>query len=83
MSAVRSARAHRYTTATSIIGWPDLLLWRPGRVIAVELKSATGELTSEQTEVLESLAAAGIETHVWRPDDLDVIASTLSRRAAA
>lgn len=66
-----------WQTTTSIDGWPDLLLWRPGRMIAAELKSDTGKPTDAQLRVLASLAAAGMETHLWRPADLDTIAETL------
>jgi hypothetical protein len=69
-----------WVTTTNVIGWPDLLLWsprQPGRHIAAELKSATGKLTPEQEQVLADLAAAGFETYVWRPDDLDEALYTL------
>src|SRR5690606_29558723 len=62
-------RGRKWTTSTNLAGWPDLLLWKPGRVVAAELKSAKGKTTAEQEDVLASLAAAGIETHVWRPSD--------------
>jgi hypothetical protein len=74
-------KGHRWQTTTSIVGWPDLFLWKPGRCIAAELKSDDGRVTGEQEEVLDSLAAAGIETHVWRPADLDDIAHLLARRS--
>ena len=69
-----------WQTTTNLKGWCDLLLWKPGRVVAAELKSDTGKTTPEQDAVLASLAAAGIETHVWRPADWDAIAATLGRR---
>ena len=43
-------------------GWPDLLLWRPGRVVAAELKSEVGKPTDEQVAVLASLGVAFIVT---------------------
>lgn len=73
-------KGHRWTTATSVAGWPDLILWRPGRIIAAELKSQAGQVTSDQARVLASLEEAGMETHVWRPADLDEVAATLGRR---
>lgn len=75
-------KGHRWTTSTNVIGWPDLFLWKPGRVVAAELKSETGIATPEQLAVLESLAAAGIETHLWRPSDFDEITRTLGARPA-
>lgn len=56
-----------WQTTTNLRGWPDLLMWRPGRMIAAELKSETGRTTPEQRDVLASLEAAGVECHVWRP----------------
>lgn len=72
-------KGRRWTTATNLVGWPDLLLWHETqrRVIAAELKSQTGQPTTEQTAVLASLAAAGIETHVWHPADLDDVHAAL------
>jgi hypothetical protein len=57
----------RWTTSTNLVGWPDLLAWRPGRCVAIELKSESGRATPEQLEVLASLAEAGIEGRVVRP----------------
>jgi hypothetical protein len=73
-------KGRRWTTATNVVGWPDLLLWHEHqhRVIAAELKSETGHATPEQLAVLASLANAGIETFLWRPSDWDAIARTLS-----
>lgn len=73
-------RGRKWTTATNLAGWPDLLLWRPGRIVAAELKSESGKTTAEQDAVLASLAAAGVETFVWRPSDWDEIAAVLGRR---
>jgi hypothetical protein len=53
-------------------GWPDLALVRGNRLVFVELKSATGRLTAEQLDVLGRLdAVEHVETHVWRPGDID------------
>jgi hypothetical protein len=73
-------RGRKWTTSTNLAGWPDLLLWKPGRVVAAELKSDKGKTTPEQDAVLASLAAAGVETFVWRPSDWDEIAAVLGRR---
>lgn len=77
-------KGRRWTTATNVVGWPDLFLWheRQHRTLAAELKSDTGKTTPEQEAVLASLNAAGIEVHVWRPADLDDIARTLTRTDA-
>lgn len=58
-------------------GWPDLILARPPRVLAVELKSPTGKVDPEQQHVLDVLALCGIETHVWRPADWESIVAAL------
>ena len=52
-------------------GWPDLMLARPGRLIAAELKRETGELTEAQLAVLALLRSAGVETYCWRPSSWD------------
>lgn len=77
------ARAGRWSTTTSVVGWPDLLLWRPGRVVAAELKAEGGRLSLEQRAVLDELAEAGLEVHVWRPSDLDEVVAVLSGNASA
>lgn len=75
-------KGRQWVTATNVVGWPDLLLWHETqhRVIAAELKSTKGVVSDEQTEVLRQLTAAGLECHVWRPADLDLIGRTLTGR---
>jgi hypothetical protein len=54
-------------------GWPDLFLAHPRkrRLLAVEVKREIGDpLTADQVAVLQTLAAAGLETVVWRPSDM-------------
>ena len=59
-------------------GFPDLTLCRPPRLIFAELKSATGKVSDKQQEWLTLLAQIpGVETHLWRPKDLDEIVRTL------
>jgi hypothetical protein len=43
------------------------------RVVAAELKSQRGSVKEEQWAVMRSLAAAGVETYLWRPADWDHI----------
>ena len=71
-------RDNRWTTATSIPGWPDIFAWRTRQTLAVELKTETGRLTTQQADVLDSLRAAGIDARVWRPSDWDEIEATLT-----
>lgn len=60
-------RDGRWATATSVPGWPDLILWRPGDLLFVELKTDRGRISPDQRRVLASLAESGAEVHVWRP----------------
>lgn len=62
-------------------GFPDLVLVRD-RVIAAELKTRTGIPSPDQHAWLDAFTDAGIETHIWRPADLELVAATLRRRAA-
>lgn len=63
-------------------GWPDLLLVRD-RVIAAELKADAGALSDDQRLWLAALERAGIEVHVWRPADAQIVLQTLRRRTPA
>jgi hypothetical protein len=46
-------------------------------VIFAELKSERGRLTNDQTLWGEYLKAAGVEYHVWRPDDIETVKDRL------
>ena len=59
-------------------GWPDLILARPPKLLALEVKSARGRLTREQDETLTWLAACGIEAAVVRPSDWEWVVATLT-----
>ena len=75
-------KGRKWTTGTSVKGWPDLTLWHEGqvRLIFVELKSDDGRLSPDQEVVLASLDAAGQETYVFRPSDLELAARILRRK---
>jgi hypothetical protein len=77
-------RGHRWTTATSCKGWPDLTLWSETqqRVVFVELKSEGGRLGYDQELVLESLRRAGCEVHIWKPGDLEQARAVLQGSAS-
>lgn len=77
-------KGNKWTTATSVKGWPDLTLWseRQQRLVFAELKTESGDVTPEQVEVLASLRAAGQEAYVWRPSDLGRVRDVLSGRKA-
>lgn len=70
---------HTYNSQRSHSGFPDLVMARE-RLIFVELKSMAGKLSPSQQEWLDALTAAGAETHVWRPSDLEQVAEVLRRR---
>lgn len=57
---------HLSTRSREKQGWPDLVFACDGQAIAVELKSASGLLSAEQSKCLERLAKNGWETHVCR-----------------
>lgn len=74
-------KGRRWTTATSVKGWPDYYLWHElGRdSLFVELKADDGRLSPDQERVITSLRAAGLEVHVWRPRDAAVMDERLTR----
>lgn len=82
--AVRVQRANgsvHYCTPVQAdgAGWPDLVLCRPPRQIAAELKVGRNTLAAEQREWLDILAGCRAETYVWRPEDWDEIERVLRR----
>lgn len=63
---------HPYDSRRSTPGWPDLVLCGQGRsgqgrCIVAELKRERGRVSPAQQGWLDALAAAGVETFVWRP----------------
>lgn len=50
-------------------GWPDLTLCRPPRLLALELKSASGRVEPDQQAWLDALERCGVEARVVRPRD--------------
>ena len=68
----------RWVTAMSgDIGFPDLVLVRPPRMIFAELKSAKGKLTPDQVLWLEAIRQSDIEQYEWRPKDIANIETIL------
>jgi len=73
---------HTFDSRRSNPGYPDLTLVRGDQLLFVELKSAKGRLTTEQTEWLQALGyVASVAT--WRPCDWvdGTIESVLRRRS--
>lgn len=67
-------------------GVPDLIMINEAqsRVLFAELKTTSGKLRPEQMFWLHVLKNAGVETAVWRPEDLQyVIPNTLQHRPAS
>lgn len=62
-------------------GFPDLVLVRPGRLVLAELKTETGQPTTEQRQWLADLATVEgphVAARLWRPSDMDAIERELS-----
>ncbi len=72
-------RYHTLRSQGSTSGFPDRILVRD-RLLAVELKTETGKVSDAQAEWLDGLAAANVETYLWRPGDLDEIGRILASR---
>jgi len=73
---------HVFDSRKSDVGFPDLTLVKPGRLIFTELKSQQGKLTPEQTIWLDLLrhSVPGVEVYEWRPRDMPAIERILTRR---
>jgi hypothetical protein len=50
-------------------GFPDILAFRPGRCIGIELKTSDGPLKQSQKEMFPKLKAAGVDVYVCRSVD--------------
>lgn len=71
---------HTHRSDKSEPGFPDLVLCKPGRLLFIELKSATGKVTEDQMRWLELLkrSVPGVEVYLWRPSDWPSIATILA-----
>lgn len=58
-------------------GWPDLLCFRDGECLLMELKRENGKLGPKQQEMIETLKHCGCVVHVFRPSDWPDIEMTL------
>ena len=70
---------HTWTSIHSPKGFPDYVAVRIPRVIYIELKSDTGELTWEQAEWLTMLQDSGQEVYAIWPDDWDLLIRILEK----
>lgn len=82
-AVLQLARLHRWAayyvhdSRHSPAGWPDLILLRPPRAVAAELKREDGIVRVDQDVCLALLAACGIESYIWRPSQKQEIAEIL------
>lgn len=70
---------HTLRSKGSQSGFPDRVLVRD-RIVFAELKREQGKPTETQRQWLDGLASAGAEVYLWRPSDLDEIATILGKR---
>jgi hypothetical protein len=62
---------HPHDSRRSQAGWPDSVIIGPdGTMLFRELKTASGQLSSDQKRVAYLLKAGGHDFQVWRPADL-------------
>lgn len=73
---------HTHDSRRSAPGFPDLVLLRPPEALFVELKSEKGRTRPEQRDWMSALHACGMEVHLWRPADFDVLHERLARGRA-
>lgn len=72
-------RYHTKDSRKSEAGFPDDILIRGNKLLAMELKSATGQPTAAQLTWLEAFAGVGtVKCGIWRPKDWDEIIKELS-----
>jgi hypothetical protein len=79
----REGRSGKWTTPTTIKGWPDWTFIRPPRLVFAELKGDTTPMRPGQQEMLDLLAACGeAEAYLWRSGaiTLQAIAEVLASR---
>lgn len=69
-----------YLTTTGLDGkgWPDLVLFRPPRSVAIEIKTQRDTVKPEQAAWLRLLEACGFEVMVARPSDWDEVLALLT-----
>jgi hypothetical protein len=75
---------HTFDSRRSEPGWPDLFCVKPGRAVALELKTQRGRVTAEQYGWLGLLASVpGVDAMLARPSDLERVAQLFGPRKEA
>lgn len=70
---------NHFTPLVGDRGFPDLVMVHPTRgCIFVELKTDRGRVSEHQVDWLDQLEKAGMEVHVWRPQNWDEITVRLA-----
>jgi len=73
-------RGRWITPVQGDVGFPDLILCRPPRLIIVELKRVGGKVSPQQEEWLSALQACdGVECYIWYPHDWEKIVEILAQ----
>lgn len=76
----RTSKGYRTPIEGDGVGWPDLVLVRPPRLLFAELKTDRGKLSPAQERWLDVLGQVpGIEVRIWRPRDWERIVETLRK----
>jgi hypothetical protein len=65
------------TTGNGALGWPDLVLCRPPRLVFAELKVGRNKPSDDQAVWLELLERSGAEAYLWRDSDMARIIEVL------
>jgi hypothetical protein len=74
---VGGALVYRTPVSADGAGFPDLNIVGKGRVIYIECKSDKGKQSPEQLEWEMAIRATTAEYYLFRPDDWDLIVTTL------
>lgn len=62
-------RGNWITAIQGDVGFPDLIMARAGRTLAVELKSEKGRVADAQHDWLQVLGETTVSAYLWRPRD--------------
>ena len=73
----QTSRGWRTPVQADCKGFPDLILCKPGRLLAVELKAEKKKPSAEQEAWLEWFREAGASTYLWHPSDWERIVEVL------